>query len=264
VSENKLLSNGLSWAMLDNQGHFKGDGHMPEDESAANHAAELETTSNDFISELPDWEFWRQRGLCRLWQAVLLSKNIEPSIANLDDLQENDNVSYLDYRRKREILLVQYGVHPLLPRTEHVRAGQNPANHYISLLKLLEFAKDIGWRNLTEFERGLSRSTVILPSGETVDVEPELEDLAKGERYTLVRMGALLKILERCLQPDQLSNKMKFLSGKNLNLSALGREIESEIALAANAKKTATVSRFKDEANRKQLAAAEKALDNFF
>lgn len=237
---------------------------MPHNEPMSDYLVEPDNTAPNYVPELPDWEFWRQRGACRIWQAVLLSMNVEPTKTNRDQLSARAPDIYSEYRRRREIVIVQYGKHSLLPIMEHVRAGQMQSERYVALPKLLEFAKDICWRNLAAFDKGLSRSTVYLSGGETVEVQEDLEELAKGERYTLVRMGALLKILERFLQPTQANNRQQFLTGSSLNISALGREIEQVIATAAHEKGNATISRFTDEANRKQLAAAVKALSNYF
>ena len=237
---------------------------MPQDEQTPDNSVELETTAQNYVPELPDWEFWRQRGACRLWKAVLLSMNVEPTMTNRGALKDRAPVIHSEYLRRREIANVQYGIHPLLPTMEHARAGQMEGERYISLSQFLKFAKDIGWRNLAAFEKGISPSTVYLSGGETVEVEQELEDLAKGQRYTLVRMGALLKILEQCLQPNQPNNRQKFLSGNKLNAAALGQEIEQVIAVVAHEELKLMVSRFTKEANRKQLAAAAKALTNFF
>ena len=186
------------------------------------------------------------------------------TIANRDQLPNNGSQSNDEYERRREIVNVQYGVHPLLPTMEHARTGKGESGRYIALPKLLDFAKEVGWRGTRDFENGLSRSTVHLPGGQIVEVEQEVDDLPKGERYMLVRMGALVTIFERCLNPSQSINRQKFLSGDMLNLSALGQELEEVIATAANEAKRSTVVRFSKEANRKQLAAAKKALKQFF
>ena len=172
---------------------------MATDSPTANHPAKSDKTSLELQPERPDWEFWRQRGACRIWEAVLLSLNVEPTKANRDQLLSSGSQSGDEYERRREIVNVQYGVHPLLPTMEHARAGKVGSGRYISLLKLLEFAKEIGWRDTRDFENGLSRSTVHLPGGQIVEVEQEVDDLPKGERYMLVRMGALITIFERCL-----------------------------------------------------------------
>ena len=52
---------------------------MPHDEQTPDNSIELENTAQNYVPELPDWEFWRQRGACRIWQAVLLSMNVEPT-----------------------------------------------------------------------------------------------------------------------------------------------------------------------------------------
>ena len=117
-------------------------------------------------------------------------------------MPNNGSQSNDEYERRREIVNVQYEVHPLLPTMEHARTGKSESGRYIALPKLLDFAKEVGWRGTRDFENGLSRSTVHLPGGQ--EVEQELEDITKGERYMLVRMGALVSIIECCLQPRSL------------------------------------------------------------
>lgn len=237
---------------------------MPNDRPTTNHSVESDNTTPEFQLEPPDWEFWRQRGACRIWQAVLLSINVEPTKANRDLLPTRGSQSNDEYVRRREIVNVQYGIHQLLPTMEHPRAGKSGSGRYIALPKLLEFAKEIGWRGIRDFENGLSRSTVRIPTGEDVEVNQEFEDLSKGERYTLVRMGALLSLLERCICPGSSSSNSRLLHGTSLNLTAIGREVEKIIATAAHEAERSTVANFSEQVNRKQMAAAADALKIFF
>lgn len=221
-------------------------------------------TMTPYEPELPDWEFWRQRGACRLWQAVLLTLNIEPTSENRDALVEGSPDRHNEFRRRRDIMLTQYGVHPLLPAMDHARAGRGRSERYVSLKNVLHFAKDIGWRDMGTMEAGLTHQAVYSTSGNLVEVTNELSDLPKGEQYNLVRMGALLKILENYLQPAEELNRSRLLTGKAINFSALGKEMQAVIAEAARKKNTDTIPLFTEDANRKQLGAAAKALAKFF
>lgn len=214
--------------------------------------------------EIPEWETWRQRGACRLWQAVLLTLNIKPTTENRDSLAEEFPERYVEFRRRRDIILTQYDLHPLLPAMTHARAGIGRSEQYVSLKNVLHFAKDIGWRDLGHMESGLTHKAVYSTSGDLVEVTDELSDLPKGEQYNLVRMGALLKILEKYLQPTEELNKGKLLIGKAINFSALGKEMQAVIAEAAHKKNAKTIALFTEDTNRKQLGAAKKALANFF
>ena len=209
---------------------------------------------------LPNWDHWRQRGHCMIWQAVMLTLNIHPSKPGLKALKEE---LYAEYLRRREILNVQYGVHPMLPKMDHRRSGDKESGQYVALTSVLDFAKDIGWIDMEHMEAGLSRNAVYSASGNWVQVEDD-GLLAKGERYTLIRMGALLKILEKCLQPANAPTRAKLLNGSELNMSALGLEIEKEIADVAHLKNGKTVSRFKAGTNRKSLADAKAELAKSF
>lgn len=215
-----------------------------------------------FTPERPDWEFWRQRGACRIWKAVMLSMNIEPTRASREEVRDRAPGLYEEYIRRREIAVVQYNVHPLLPRLDHVRAGRGQFDQYVLLSKMLEFAKDIRWRDVAAFENGLTGSS--LDSENSHLAEVEFDDLPKGERYTIVRMGALLSILQKSLLSKEIGMKTKFIRSESLNFAAIGREMEDVIALAATKQKKEAISCFKEDSNRKQVAAAFKALNEFF
>lgn len=214
--------------------------------------------------EIPRWEFWRQKGACRLWVAVLLTLNIEPTVQNRNELAERLPDRYAEFTNRRAIMRTQYGLHPLLPTIKHPGAGTKRGEQFVLLEDVLNFAKDIGWRDMGPMEEGLTHQAVYSTSGNLVEVTNELSDLPKGEQYNLIRMGALLKILEKYLQPAEELNKGKLLIGKTINLSALGKEMQAVIAEAARKKNTDTIRLFTEDTNRKQLGAAAKALAKFF
>lgn len=209
-----------------------------------------------------NWDRWQQRQLCRLWQAALLSLDIEPTLKNADVLSQFQPDRHVEFLKRREILNVQCDVDPLLPSVDHVLAGQK-TSRYVDLVNVLEFAKSKNWSGLGPMEQGLSKTAVLSAGGNWVQVEDD-GSMAKGEQYTLVRMGALLKILEKCLQPSNAPKRAKLLRGAGLNISALGEEMEKEIAEAAQLKNAKTVSRFTASTNRKSLAKAESELASFF
>ena len=70
-------SGGWKRMMLDNPRSFSGERMPDQDQALIPHEPEI-----------PDWETWRQRGACRLWQAVLLTLNIKPTTENRDSLAE--------------------------------------------------------------------------------------------------------------------------------------------------------------------------------
>ena len=212
------------------------------------------------------WSHWRELGMCRIWQAVMVSMDHEPSAENHSRMRMFAKTDYDEYARRRGIVLVQYGHHPLLPKLEHEKAGDRPVEKYIRLNDLLAFAKEVGWVNMEAMEFGLARQVVSLSHGRTVEIvhDDVGDDLAKGQRYTLMRMAAILSIFERCLLPGGSVNKDRFLTGERLNHLELGREIERVVAEAADAKRQKTFSNFSATANRKQLGDAKRVFDDYF
>ncbi len=128
--------------------------------------------------------------------------------------------------------------------------------------RFLAFAKDIGWNDLSEFEAGLSSTEVSFPVGALST--HSLEDAPKGERYDLVRMGALLTLLEKTLQGDSDIDRALLLSGDTLNKSQVAKEVNKIVASTAKQHGKTSVSGFGAEANRKRFGAAITALDDFF
>lgn len=204
----------------------------------------------------PNWDTWRQRGACMLWKAALLSMNIEPTAKSYRKLELLHTDLTAEYWRRLLILKTQYGLHEDLRRMSHALEREKLEQKFVRLDDVLIFAKNIGWSGLGPMELGLQRDCVVLPGGETV----AFEDLAKGERDDLVRMGALLKILEEQICSDPKKGASKFLTGEKLNYSQIGAEIESIIAKAAKVNGNKAASSFKSDTNRKRLGLAAVAL----
>jgi hypothetical protein len=226
---------------------------------------EQQKVSEELLEKsLPNWDHWRQRGHCRLWQAAMLTLKTEPSIVVQNALKEKFPERYAEFIRRREVLNVQYGEHPMLPKMDHVRTGEKESGRYVTLTNVLAFAKDVGWKDMEHMDAGLSRRAVYSTSGNFVEVADEQDQPPKGEAYTLVRMGALLKILEKYLQPGEGPNREKLLKGSELNLSAVANEMQAVIAEAAHQRSTETIERFTVDTNRKQLGLARTKLATFF
>ncbi|MFM0072592.1 hypothetical protein PQQ86_15660 [Paraburkholderia sediminicola] len=210
----------------------------------------------------PDWKTWREKGGGRLWVAVLLSMNVNPTVQNRHVLRANDAERYKEYRRRCEVAIARYSVHEHLPAIEHLRAGKNPGDRFVMFDKFLAFAKDIGWNDLSMFEAGLSSTEVALAT--TASSTHSLEDAPKGERYDLVRMGALLTLLEKALQGDSDIDRALLISGGKLNKSQIAKEVNKIVASTAKRHGKPSISGFGAEANRKRFRAAAAALDDFF
>ncbi len=63
----------------------------------------------------PNWEMWRTRGACRIWQAVLISMAINPTSEVRTILRREQPRRYAQYINRKEAVTAQYGLRPELP-----------------------------------------------------------------------------------------------------------------------------------------------------
>lgn len=210
----------------------------------------------------PRWKVWKQSGSCRIWLAVLLTLNIEPpslSSKHLKGILPND--VYQEFKDRRSIVIRQYGVHPLLPSIEHHAQGAKNGERMVSLSDLLAFGKVQGWAEIEHMEAGLGNSSSFPAEGvvsRTHRLEPD--PMPKGERYTLVRMGALLEVLEKWIAADGKIPASCIQAGK-LNFSELERQAFAVIkARALND----SYSGFNQGVFRREYATAKQMLDERF
>jgi hypothetical protein len=218
--------------------------------------------TTDVLPAVPEWKTWREKGGGRLWVAVLLSMNLNPTVRNRKVLLASDPERHKEYKRRCEVAMARYGVHTLLPTVEHLRAGTHAGDRFVAFDKFLAFAKDIGWDDLGEFEAGLSSTEATSASKATST--HSLEDAPKGERYDLVRMGALLALLEKVLQGDKDVDRSLLIAGHQLNKSQVAKEVNKIVISVAKQNGKTGVSGFGAEANRKRFGAAITGLDDFF
>lgn len=214
----------------------------------------------------PDWGFWRRRSYCRIWQAALLSLNVEPTNENRATLESAYPERFKEYRQRREIVIVNRGHNDLLPEMEHARAGRSEGDKYVELEDVLRLARHQRWSEIGVFELGMSpdNDEAVASSTNTRDVDEDELDVhelkEKGEKYALVRLGAVLKILESFLLSPQ-TNAKKYLLGQKLNFSALGEEMAQIIKLEA--KGTKIGKNFGPPGNRRAVSSALSALKTF-
>lgn len=64
----------------------------------------------------PNWEMWRTRGACRIWQAVLISMAINPTSEVRTILRREQPRRYAEYISRKKAVVAQYGLHPSCPR----------------------------------------------------------------------------------------------------------------------------------------------------
>lgn len=229
--------------------------------------SEIDSSSPEIATPLeqPDWGFWRRRSYCRIWQAVLLSLNVEPSSANRGQLELAEPHQFDEYRKRREILVVNRGYHDLLPSMDHERAGQKAGEKYVELADVLKLAKHQRWSAIEPFERGMSAEhdePVELRSiiHEVDEGEFDVHSMPrKGDRYTTVRMGAVLTLLEEILRSAP-NYATEYLKENRLNRSAVGDKITEIIKSVAGAQYLG--NNFGD-GNRKSVGFALEALKKF-
>jgi len=202
---------------------------------------------------------WRTRGACRIWQAVLISMAINPTSEVRTILRREQPRRYAEYISRKKAVVAQYGLHPELPAAEHANQGKRSGEKYILLAGLLAMGKEQGWHDIDAFENGM-RATAA-KSVAAAKVHASLENTRTVQRNALVRMGALLQLLEDVLKKGVQMNAATLLRGTTLNMSEVASRVEQIICSAAEAEKVAD---FKTEANRKQFGEAKQALKTWF
>lgn len=221
---------------------------------------------NDEIPEIPqlkrpDWRRWREKGTGRIWYASMLSLNLHPSVENRTLLKTIAPETYEEFKHRSEVAIHRYGRHAHLPTIQHVRAGERPPDQFVEYEKFLAFAKEMNWSDLSAFEEGISGNK---PTSSENTTRHTTDDLPKGERYDLVRTGALLVLLERVLSGDRKVDEKLLFSGAQLNISQVSKELHEIITSVARQNEKNSVAGFGVEANRKRLTAAANALRDAF
>jgi hypothetical protein len=246
--------------------------HQPKvttDDSEASAFSEIGQTA----LPTPNWKIWRQSGSCRLWNAVALTMNVEPpkKSGGLKALLPVD--TYREYRSRRIVAIRQLGHHPLLPDLEHRSAGKLPGEQYVALTDMLAFAQAMKWNDLEPFARGINESTdlvfasnasgVVINHADT-DTDTDFDKLPKGERYTIVRIGAILTLLEQWLSKPGGQIPAAIRKGDRLNFTELAQQAHASIADQANAHDKTAFSAFGIEVLRKEFSESQKALGSYF
>jgi hypothetical protein len=204
-----------------------------------------------------NWKKWRNNGGGPIWTAVLLSMNIHPTKQNIELLPTVDPVRNKEYRSRIDTVSHQYGVHPCLPLIQSaMRYGTRVIDRYVKFDEFLEFAKEMDWENLGEFEAGLYPNVVAL-SAQTSMVH-SAGDLSKGDRYNMVRMGALLELLSKVVL-EEIGAKSLVRNG-DLNMSAVARQVKEIVLSFVKEGDKNSIYGFDEESNRKHFGKATKEL----
>ncbi len=222
----------------------------------------------------PRWVHWRERGYCRLWQAVMLSLGLEPSRNNREQLEASQEGLFAEFRRRKEVAIIRYGFHPNLQPLLHPREGQEPPNRYVDLVKFANFANEIAWPKSKEFLVNLQTSAQ--PNSEAgnedaVEYTDQLEsdDSELGDlepNAMLVRYGALLAVFEETLGKQTRTAPARksglFKDGK-INVSALARRMIEAIGNVAGLGTKEKLRGHSLEKVRKEIASAKKLFKSF-
>ncbi len=101
------------------------------------------------------WAHWYQRQLARVWYAVMLSMNLEPTILARRALQAFEPLRYDEYKDRLGIASTLAGWENLPVYEEHAKEGERASERYVSLVDFYEFAKPLGWSDLDAMRTGL-------------------------------------------------------------------------------------------------------------
>ncbi|MFP3801798.1 hypothetical protein [Paraburkholderia sp. SIMBA_027] len=255
IATNQLASAAAIYFSQTNRGHLQmpSKNAEPTRPEPDEHPRE---NINQQAPSLPDWRHWRESGGQRMWQAVLLSLNVNATAKDRDSLKVNDPAKYAEYERRCKVAIARYGVHEQLPAIAHPMSGRMIRERYVLFDRFLAFARDVGWDGLEAFERGLGFAPVAALSDSTVGMSTEI---TKGWRYDRVRMGALLKLLEDVARGT--ADGKALLHGGQISLIRVGQEMANIIDEAAKAAAPGKrLAGYGADGNRKSLTAARDAL----
>lgn len=148
----------------------------------------------------PSWKYWRERGFVRLWQAAMLSLNYEPSVENRELLRLTLPTQYTEYRRRKDVLEMQYGHHRCLRTVEHHRQGEEIRNRYIAWANFVAFSTAMEWGDVKEYEQKGASSLSLLVQSRGVPIDEVDDELL--EVTPVILLGAVLDVLERSLRAE--------------------------------------------------------------
>jgi hypothetical protein len=238
----------------------------------ATRSKKTKTEKNEVASmvvPVKDWEHWRQSGNVRRWFAVLLTMNIEPTDPNRKRLKTESSTLYQLYRDRLSIITRRSSTYPALKSVPNPKAGDEPRNQYIRLSGILRFAKQEKWQSIEEFEAGISKKCVTAYDGTEVEISnvAKIDDLAKGQRNTLVRYAALVELLKRSLLSETSRNEVRekfFKQSNEVSNSAIGRAVESVVAQFAKDAGMKFPAGFKAEKNADEIGLVKRVVDGAF
>lgn len=226
---------------------------------------------DDLLVSDARWQFWRQSRNARLWHAVLLTMNIEPSVKNRTLLKERFPVQYASYTEKLDILLRRSSTHKSLKPVSNPREGKTPSGKYVQLTGVLKFAKEYEWAGIAAFEAGLAPKKIKALDGSSVCIAEdatldETDDLKNGLRLTYIRYAALVHLLNLAISKhDEFEGirKQIFPSGTASD-AALGRAIEKTVAQFAKNADCKVPYGYGSSANAREISLTRKVVKDTF
>ncbi len=192
--------------------------------------------------------------------------NIEPPKKSIHLEAMLSAEKYQEYKDRKFVAIRQYGKR--LPSHKHHATGEQHGEKYVSLPDMLMFAQEMGWDDLEPMTQGITGQAAkqsSLTTAQTNDVlhTAELNPTLKGERYSLVRSGALLELLGQwALDGGRIPNDC--IRAGALNFSWLAKQVNTVIAKKASANGKATFSGFGVDVTRKEFGKAQQELDDYF
>lgn len=248
-----------TWVFVVRQTLNTKDRKMDKEEKATPNG----DTAPPYSAPTPDWNSWDLVLGCKIWEASMLYVDVNPSVANRNAIKEHLPALYKEYQACHRALCSAYK-QPLFPEMAHPSEGSRPGERFILLEKFVEYIRQQGWPDRHGFAKRMSaRAKVVhLDDGQKVAIN-FAEPKAKGERYNMVRMGALAKLLERALT-DEKFNRAACLNGSVLSATGVGRELEKIIAAAAKSKDKKIAQGYTAGTNGKYVSGAIEALEKLF
>jgi hypothetical protein len=213
------------------------------------------------------WDHWYQCRNARLWHAVLLSMNIEPSTENRVLLKTHYPAQYQLYVDRLNILLRRQSSYKPIKALVNSRNGETPKTKYVSLVGVLRFAKKENWDGIESFEKGMTPKQIKALDGSLVIVIDDNDsgkalDTAKGHRYTQVRYAALVCLLEIAISDADRFNDI--FPNKKVSDASLGKAVEETVAQLAKDKNRSVVQGFRREKNAKEIGEIKKIVKEYF
>lgn len=221
------------------------------------------------------WKKWREARNVRYWSAAMLSLQVEPTAANRTALSEHFPEVHKQYKDRLDVLLKRRRTRKSLrPVGEQVASGDS-LNEFVDLQAVAKFAVEVEWDASATFAK-----SVVPPSAvktldglvsltiNDVEFEKQMNVLSIGQKRTLVRYAALIKLLRMAIEtPAEFERIRQESLGKRTTASnqSLGAAVARAVATLANERGQSRIpSGFGKDKNADEIAQAERMVKTFF